>query len=181
MMDFLRSKITQEERARAIVELEEGQRLRGWIANSYAQIEFLLGDLILRCREFPEYANCPPALPHGAPDRVKRVRQIIALGGPLSLFANDLTGMIERFENGHETRNLLAHGFCEYLYTADGDTGLQFQKWHRMPDRQDARLIRCFRIADLQTEKESFSMLADEVLGLYWRMQDHFNWVARPD
>jgi hypothetical protein len=33
--------------------INEGQRLRGWIANSYAQIEYLLGDLILRCRAFP--------------------------------------------------------------------------------------------------------------------------------
>ena len=29
-----------------IADIEEGQRLRGWITNAYAQIEFQLGDLI---------------------------------------------------------------------------------------------------------------------------------------
>ena len=181
MTDASCSKISQEEQAIAILEIEEGQRLRGWITNSYAQIEFLLGDLILRCRVFSEYADCTATLPHGAPDRVKRVRRILAVQGPISVFANDLNSIIDHFENGHDTRNLLAHGFCEYLVTPEGDSGLQFQKWHRSPVRQDARLIRCFRLADLQTEKESFSALASDAMHLFYRIHDHFGWVARPD
>jgi hypothetical protein len=52
-------------------DIEEGQRLRGWITNAYAQIEFLLGDLILRCREFPEYAGDTATFTHSAPKRVR--------------------------------------------------------------------------------------------------------------
>ena len=65
------SSATAEELERAKADLEEAQRLRGWIANSYAQIEFALGDLILRCREFETYKDMTKSLPHGAPDRVK--------------------------------------------------------------------------------------------------------------
>ena len=181
MTDTSYSEITQQEQAIAILEIEEGQRLRGWITNSYAQIEFLLGDLILRCRVYSEYSDCTASLPHGAPDRVKRVRRMLAVPGPISLFADDLTGIIDRFENRHETRNLLAHGFCEYLVTPQGDSGLKFQKWHRSPTRQDARLIRCFRLADLQAEKESFTTLATEAMRLFYQIHDHCGWVARPD
>jgi len=35
--------------------VEEGQRLRGWIANGYAQIEYFLGDIIVRSLQMPEY------------------------------------------------------------------------------------------------------------------------------
>ena len=50
-------------------ELEEGQRLRGWIVNAYAQVEYLLGDLILRCRAFPEYEEQTRTFTHSAPTR----------------------------------------------------------------------------------------------------------------
>jgi len=94
-------------------DIEEGQRLRGWITNAYAQIEFLLGDLILRCREFPEYAVETATFTHSAPKRVRQVRQMLEKQGALTPFAPELTSIIDRFEKKHETRNLLAHGFCE--------------------------------------------------------------------
>jgi hypothetical protein len=105
-------------------DIEEGQRLRGWIANAYAQIEFLLGDLLLRCREFPEYAAETASFTHSAPKRVRQVRKMLEKEGRLTSFAAELTSIIDRFEERHETRNLLAHGFCEYLVTPTGDAAL---------------------------------------------------------
>ena len=164
-----------------IAEIEEGQRLRGWITNSYAQIEFMLGDLILRCGEIDEYSGLPKTLPHRAPERVKRVVKILETPGPLGIFEKELRQILDRFKQGYETRNLLAHGFCEYLYTKGGDTGLQFQKWHRHPDRQDARQIRCFRLADLKTEMEAFVLLSNDGMKLFRRIHGHMGWMARPD
>lgn len=164
-----------------IAEIEEGQRLRGWITNAYAQIEFLLGDLILRCTSMPEYRHLPQTLPHGATDRIKRVRCILNSPGPLEPFATSLQALLAEFEKGHETRNLLAHGFCEFLVTPDGDTGIQFQKWHRHERRQDARLIRCFRLQDLEREEKSFAALAQSGLVLFRQVHDSFGWTARPD
>ncbi|WP_157235008.1 hypothetical protein [Methylosinus sp. LW4] len=159
-------------------DIEEGQRLRGWIANAYAQIEFLLGDLILRCRAFPEYEAETATFSHSAPKRVRQVRRMLEKAGALDAFAVDLTSIIDRFEERHETRNLLAHGFCEYLCTPSGDAGLQFQKWHRQEDRDDARLIRCFRLPDLAAEENSLVALSHEALCLFQRMHRHFGWEA---
>lgn len=172
--------LTEAEFERAKVELEEAQRLRGWIANGYAQVEFVLGDLIVRCREFPEYAELTKTLPHGAPDRIKRVRRIISYEGPLSRFREALESILMRFETRHETRNLLAHGFCTYLATPSGDTGLHFQKWHRDPQRMDARLVRTFRMRDLIWEQQDISAVAQDCLKLFYLIHDHFGWVERP-
>jgi len=162
-------------------DIEEGQRLRGWIANAYAQIEFLLGDLILRCRAFPEYEVETGSFTHSAVKRVRQVRRMLQKAGRLEPFAAELTSIIDRFEERHETRNLLAHGFCTYLCTPSGDAGLQFQKWHRQDDRDDARLIRCFRLPDLAIEEDSLVALSGEASRLFQRMHRHFGWEARPD
>ncbi len=164
-----------------MADIEEGQNLRGWIANAYAQIEYLLGDLIFRCRAFPEYTDETATFPHGAPKRVKKIRQIIRKSGPLSPYAAALNSIMERFEKGHETRNLLAHGFCEYLYTSTGDAGFQFKKWDRQPDRDDALLIRRFRLSDLHAEREVFVALSQDALALFIRIHMDFGWVALRD
>ena len=168
-------------KASIMADIEEGQRLRGWITNAYAQIEFLLGDLILRCRAFPEYDADTAAFTHSAPKRVRLVRQMLEKTGALSRFAVELTSIVDRFEERHEVRNLLAHGYCEYLHTPSGDAGLQFQKWHRQGDRDDARLIRLFRLPDLLAERDSLVALSDETLRFFVQMHIHFGWTARPD
>jgi hypothetical protein len=162
-------------------DIEEGQRLRGWITNAYAQIEFLLGDLILRCRAFPEYGTETASFTHSAPKRARQVRRMLQKAGALKPFAAELTSIIVRFEERHETRNLLAHGFCTYLCTPGGDAGLQFQKWHRQDDRDDAQLIRCFRLPDLVAERDSLVALSEEALQLFSRIHGYFDWTARPD
>jgi hypothetical protein len=163
-------------------DIEEGQRLRGWIANAYAQIEFLLDDLILRCRAFPEYVADTAKFPHSATERVCCVRKILQKDGPLTPFAADLRSVVDRFGERHDTRNLLAHGFCEYLFTPSGDAGLRFQKWHRQKkDRDYAPLIRTFRLTDLLAERDSLVALSEEALHLLKRVHAHFGWAALPD
>ena len=164
-----------------IAEIEEGQRLRGWITNSYAQIEFLLGDLILRCRSFHQYELHTKTMPHGGSSRVKKVKSILKINGPLSPFAGRLQTLLQRFDDTHDIRNLLAHGFCEYLFTPEGDAGLQFQKWHRLPNRDDARLIKTFRLNEMASEMDDFVCLSMEMMSLFKEIHDQFGWTARPD
>jgi hypothetical protein len=159
-------------------DIEEGQRLRGWITNAYAQIEFLLGDLTLRCRAFPDYVAETATFTHSARGRIEKVRRMLRKPGPLSPYAANLTSIIERFEQGHGTRNLLAHGYCEYLYTPAGDVGLRFQKWHRQKGLPDTLLIRLFRLPDLQAEKESFVALSDEALRFFRQIHIELGWAA---
>ena len=158
--------------------INEGQLLRGWIVNSYAQIEFFLGDLIVRSLTLPEYAKLAQTLPHGAPGRIKRVRQILTQGGFFDKFSNEISEIIDEFSNHHETRNLLAHGFCEFHFTKKGDFGLQFRKWHRQEGRQDALLLRTFRLRDLEAQKIELTALAQRALLLFRRIHDSLGLVV---
>ena len=161
--------------------IEEAQRLRGWLANSYAQIEYLLGDLIVRSLTMPEYEQLGSTLPHDAPRRIKRARHIIEAGGWIGKFSQELNEILDNFEKKHETRNLLAHGFCEFLYTPDGDAGMRFSKWHYQPDRQDARLQRTFRLNDLQREQTELTALASKAVELFFRIHDDLGLVGTKD
>lgn len=159
--------------------IEEGQRLRGWIANAYAQIEFFLGDVIVRSLSMNEYQGLGEVLPHGSPDRIRRVRRILEREGVFSEFEADLNSIVDEFENHHETRNLLAHGFCKVLHTPDGDSTFQFRKWHRVEGRQDVQLQRTFRLVDLEYEKAIIVELSQRALGLFFRIHDRLGLVGK--
>lgn len=162
-----------------VAAVEEGQRLRGWIANGYAQIEFFLGDIIFRSLRLSEYQGVGEVLPHGSPDRIKRVRRILDIEGVFSEFKDELIEIIDEFEKHHETRNLLAHGFCEFHHTPSGDCGFFFRKWHRGPDRQDAQLQRTFRLVDLEYEKAVIVDLSDRALDVFFRIHKKLGLVGK--
>lgn len=154
---------------------DEGQRLRGWITNAYAQIEYILGDIIVRSLDMDEYKGIGEVLPHGAPDRIKRVRRILEVQGPYSDYKAELGIVLTDFERHHENRNLLAHGFCTVYHTPEDDFGLEFRKWHRVPGRQDAELIRTFRLKDLEYHEAQLVHLSQNALELLSRIHQHLD------
>jgi hypothetical protein len=158
--------------------IEEMQRLRGWIANSYAQVEYLLGDMIIRAREWPVYDAQTKVFTHKVTKRISKVREMLELDGPFTPFAKELTAIIDRFDDRHETRNLLAHGFCELHWTKSGAAGFEFRKFHRQPDRDDARLIRTFTPEALVAESDEFVAIGRDAVGLYIRIHRHFGWIG---
>ena len=159
--------------------IEEAQRLRGWIANAYAQIKFFLGDVIVRSLSMELYQEVGQVLPHGSPDRIKRVRRILDVEGLFSEFRDELSGICDEFEHHHETRNLLAHGFCEFHYTPTGDCGLQFRKWHRVEGRQDAQLQKTFRLVDLEYERTIIVEPSQRTLSLFHRIHDRLGLIGQ--
>ncbi len=151
--------------------VEEGQTLRGWIANSYAQVEYLLGDIIIRSHSLPEYDCIKDRLPHRPEKRISKVKQILEMEGYFSQYSVEINWIMEAFEHSQPTRHLLMHGFCSAFHTPDGDFGLQFRKWHRDGD-QDVEIQRLFRLADLQYERAQFDHVADRALQLAHKIHE---------
>ncbi len=147
-------------------EIEEAQRLRGWFLNSYAQIEYLLGAFIVTSIGLPYYQELGADLPHRPRARIERIRKIVALGGPLSNYEAFLEHVVNRFLQWENTRNLLTHGFCEFVFTKKGDRGMRFKRWHREKGqlRPDLKRARDFRIEDLQREVRELTALSVEVV-----------------
>ena len=157
--------------------IEAGQRLRGWIANGYAQVEYLLGDIITKAFQMPEYVAISERLPHRVEKRISKVRQIIEIDGFFARYRDQIDRVIVAFEAHHQTRNLLAHGFCTAYHTPDGDFGLEFRKWHRDADR-DTELKRTFRIVDLEYEREQLLDVSKQALELSFAIHQDLGLVG---
>ncbi|HSM53239.1 MAG TPA: hypothetical protein VK839_03580, partial [Erythrobacter sp.] len=99
--------------------IEEGQRLRGWIANGYSQAEYLFGDLIIRSHGLPEYEAIKGRLPHRPERRIQKVRQILEIEGYFSQHKEEIDWLLAAFEHHQDVRHLLAHGFCTAYHTPD--------------------------------------------------------------
>ena len=156
--------------------IKEGQRLKGWIANGYAQVEYLLGEIIARANEMPAYESMHSRLPHRPEKRIARVRQILEIEGFFSPYREEIKWLVEAFEHHQPTRHLLLHGFCTAYHTPDGDFGLQFRKWHRVGDA-DGEIKKIFRLIDLEYERAQFTHVADRALALVREMHDQLGLI----
>jgi hypothetical protein len=149
---------------------------RGWLANSFAQIEYLLGDLIKRCRAFAEYDLHTKTIPHDSSTRARKVRLILSKQGPLHSEQGVLVPLLSSFESMHETRHLLTHGFCEFHHTSTGEHGLFFQKFHRLPDGAEAMMRRTLTPAVLEFESQKARQLAGSFLEAILAIHQRFGW-----
>lgn len=158
-----------------------GTEHRGWIANSFAQIEFLLGDLIVRCRAFPEYDLHTQTVSHSAAKRVTKVRSILAIEGPLSPFSETLEPLLAAFSANQEVRNLLAHGYCEFHHTPAGDAGFYFRKFDRAKAEETgndaAMLEKTFRLVDLEYHRVQMIALSENAMGLISNLHVAMGWA----
>lgn len=166
--------------AEIIAAIEEATHHRGWISNSYAQVEFLLGDLIIRSREFPEYAKQTATFTHSSIKRVTKVRLMLDIDGPLTPHKASILAILDAFETNHDIRNLLAHGFCEFHFTSTGDAGLVFRKFERQKtedkEEADSLIVRTFRPIDMQYHREQLVALAQQALETFAKIHFDFGW-----
>lgn len=160
--------------------IEEATRLRGWISNSYAQVEYLLGDLIVRCRQFPEYGEFTATVSHSAVKRVSKLRSILKIAGPLTPFIDELSEVLDAFDLNHDIRNLLAHGFCEFHFTSTGDAGLYFRKLARGDAKSgqelDILVESTFRLVDMEYHREQFTAQAQRALEVFAKVHFELGW-----
>lgn len=167
-----------EDEIKAII--NEGTLRRGWISNSYAQVEFMLGDLIMRAREFSQYAVHTETVSHSAKKRVAKVRAMLRIDGPLSLFANEIGNVLDAFDRNHDLRNLLAHGFCEFRYTRNGDSGFYFRKFERgnADNGENAEVLieRTLRPIDLHYHETQLTHEAGTALAVFAKVYHHLGW-----
>lgn len=168
------------EQAEIVAVIEEATHQRGWISNGYAQVEFLLGDLIMRCREFPQYAEQTQTFTHSAVKRVKKVRSMLAIDGPLTAHAEAIGEVLDAFEVNHDIRNLLAHGFCEFHFTPTDDAAMVFRIYERgdvqKGQEPDILVQRTFRLIDLQYHRAQLVAQSQRALEVFAKVHFDLGW-----
>ncbi|MDP3736501.1 MAG: hypothetical protein Q8R02_03870 [Hyphomonadaceae bacterium] len=102
---------------------------RGAIVNAYAQVEFMLADLVARCRQLPDYASEISKLPYGVEARAKAIKKLCAMAGPLNQFQNDLVPIADKLLALEEDRHFLTHGFAICEHDKQGNVRLVFRRF----------------------------------------------------
>ncbi|MBS0360262.1 MAG: hypothetical protein JSR98_02685 [Proteobacteria bacterium] len=103
---------------------------RGWIANSFAQIEFLAADIVVKARKFPEYEELlAKPVDFGIGNRVRRLRKLCEFG-PLADHAEVILPLMDRMLELEETRHFFTHGFMSFHIQKDGRAvGMHFRRY----------------------------------------------------
>lgn len=162
--------------------IEESAEHRGYIINSFAQVEFLLADFVVKCRRFAEYEELTRTLPYGVDKRVARVRRICAIqGAPVSPYADDIVPLLDRLRELEELRHFLSHGFCTFHFTPAGDIGSMFRRFvptKENPLNVSSVTLRPHQLAEARARWIAF---AEEALGTFRRVYDELGLEAGVD
>jgi len=95
--------------------------LRGAIITSYAQVEYLLADIVLRCQPMAEYSTLPQTFPYKLETRIARVRDIVGMSGPLQKYKDEFEKVITELLKFEELRHFMAHGLLHVRASCVGD------------------------------------------------------------
>jgi hypothetical protein len=103
--------------------------LRGAIITSYAQIEHLLVDIIVRCQPMPEYAQLPQGFPYKLTTRIARVRKLVGMRGPLAKYQSDFENIVGELQQYEQLRHFMAHGLLVVRNSEDGSHSLTYRMY----------------------------------------------------
>ena len=114
---------------------------RGRIITSYAQVEHLLADIVVRCRVLPEYAKLPKPFPFRLETRIARVRQMVNMPGPLSAYAAPFEAIITDLARYAELRHFMARGLLIVSTTSSGAHLLEYRMYRVTKDGEQEGFI----------------------------------------
>lgn len=141
--------------------IEECQRLRGWLINAFAQIEFLLGDIPCRAWELAEFSKLKRPISMGVGNRLKDMRTLLKSGGSMAPFACELEPLLDRFERFENVRHFMTHGFCSFDFTPSGDAAMRFRRYVPPAKGGTAELLELYmRPQELRDAHDEWAALA---------------------
>ena len=84
--------------------------LRGAIITAYSLVEFLLADLYFRARCLQEYSHLPRKLPYKLETKIKKLKAVADLPGPISQYRQELHVAAEGILQFEKVRHFMVHG-----------------------------------------------------------------------
>lgn len=152
---------------------------RGWIINSYSQVEYLLADAVARCRGFSEYESLTKTFPYQPSRRSPRFQALLQVAGPLDLDRDDLEKIVEKFDETSDRRHLLVHGFMTAEFISPiREVILRFRKFEPTPQVDDAVVEGVFSLYELESLKEESTEDAQFALEVFQRVHRRLGWQA---
>jgi hypothetical protein len=132
---------------------------RGLFKTRYSGIEFAVSELIMRARGHPSY-NSLGELPYPLPRKLKRIRDICSLDGPVKFFSDEIILYVEQFEAFEETRHFLAHAIMNYALI-DGALGVKLSMYAHKPLQSSKPLL--VHMGQISFQLETLHQLAESI------------------
>ncbi|WAC23443.1 hypothetical protein [Blastomonas sp. SL216] len=120
--------------------INEAIRLRGLFIHRYSGIEFSVSELIVRAREHPTYRALGD-LPKPWARKVKRLKTLFKMDGPIKAYAADMRSTFEGFRSFETNRHFLVHAMMTIPRDAVDRTMLGFSMYDHRPIRDDGESI----------------------------------------
>lgn len=98
--------LEDDELARALI-------LRSAILWSYSHVEQKVTDIVVRCSHEADYREVSEKPPFSSAARVKYLRKVLAIPGPLFRFKRLGLAILDRYDASREIRNRMAHADME--------------------------------------------------------------------
>lgn len=95
--------------------LLEVMQLRGAYVAAIGTVETILTELAIRASKDPAYTTVRSNFPSRRPDRIKFLKRVTELPGPLSRYRLLILSIVRRFEEGLSMRDVFAHGRMQIL------------------------------------------------------------------
>ena len=115
--------------------------LRGSIITSYAQVEHLLADIFLRCQPMPDYNSLPAKFPFKLATRIKLVRQMVGMPGPLAIYGERFESVISRLLEFEEIRHFMAHGLLHVKTRKDEWHELVYRMYRQKDNIEEGQMV----------------------------------------
>ncbi len=149
--------------------VEQAVLIRGFIVTSYAAVEMLLGDLIVRCGQYPEYAGMCD-LPGKLNRRASKAKALFTAPGPLQPYRDQSVALIDRLQDFEDLRHLMAHSHATIVVTPDHTAHqLKFQRWDISKGGEPHRQVELTTIEEMRGRQREVGLFSNEFTML-WRM-----------
>lgn len=130
--------------------------LRGAIISSYAEVEFLLTDLNMRCRRLSAYAGIATDFPYTLESKIARAKELVAAPGPLSEYADDLLALVDRISAYETYRHFMAHGLMVVNTRDTATAAITFRMYRKAKKTPE-------EFGEIQTDLDQLTNLAREI------------------
>lgn len=157
------------------------QMERGWIVGSYAQVEFMMADTIIRSQKLPEYDHLAKTPVFNVTKRVKRFKELVNSPGPINQDAGPLLKVVERWSASETVRHFLVHGFAIFRWTRSGDMLMTFRLYTPEIDPDDPFREMHFRPATIRQMRHAATADANLAVAAFEALHQRLGWVGPAD
>jgi hypothetical protein len=156
MTDFGETEPTEQQKRL----VDEALYLRGRIVASYAHVEFLLADLVVKLDlRFPYLIEA----------RIKAVKRIAERQG-YEIYKADLERICAELLQYDELRNFMAHGFLSLTVDRKGNHQFEFLRYQREEEGKFTMLSATTTIERLRQAAEDISEYVSDAIKLFERI-----------